>query len=328
MPKKEEEVKALLDKSEHDYFFGYEALEQKLVQRLTSSKLHHSWLIEGLEGIGKATLAWRLARFLLASEGERKEGLSIDKSSQAWNLTRAHSHPDFLYLAPAEDSKTQSITIGEIRAINDFFTRSPALSTYRVAIIDAVDNMNVNAANGLLKLLEEPPAHGIIFLISHRSGSVLATIRSRCQRLKLPPLDEEAIGKGLQTFLPELTQEETKLAIRLSGGSLGKALSFASADGIVLYKDFHAIIKDINHLDHNKIQKFCSTITGDRAKYDLFCGLILDWSHSIATKTDSIEKGLTLWAEVSEVIKTTERLNMDKKLAAQNMFLALEKLAA
>ena len=311
----------------HDFFFGHEQILLELEKRLVSARLHHSWLIEGKEGIGKATLAWRVAQFLLASPNARLENLAISKNTEAWNLTRAGSHPDFLYVRPALDNKTQTITIGDIRQVGRFFTKSPALGAYRICIIDAVDNMNINAANGLLKILEEPPKHAMLFLVSHRSGSVLATLRSRCQRLKLSPLPDETLRGALAQLMPKLTQEEIRLAVHLSAGSLGKAQRFASKEGRGLYEDFREITKNLTHLDSQAVQKFCNTYAKDKPNYDLLCDLILDWSHGITTKTPLAKKGLKLWDETNAIIKATDRLNMDKNSAALKLFSALEKLA-
>lgn len=330
MKKKEKlelEDDLFLSAREHNLFLGHEDIEKKMVNQLTSERLHHSWLIEGMKGIGKATLGWRIARFLLASGERSAKNLAIDKTIPAWTLTMANSHPDFLYIAPQAESKTQTITVDEIRKVNSFFTKSPALSKYRVCLIDAIDNMNTNAANALLKLLEEPPELGMIFLISHSAGSVLPTIRSRCTKLKLPPLSDQAIAQLLKEFLPHLTQIEISIATELGNHSAGKALNFASLEGRNLYNTVQKLVSNLAHPNLNEMQSFCGTLT-DNHKYQIFCDLMLDWGYKIATKTNAHQKGLEFWDELNEIIRITKRLNMDKKLAAQNIFLALEKLAA
>lgn len=313
--------------SAHDFFFGHPGVEHQCFQYLATERHHHAWLIEGLEGIGKATLAWRLARFLLAPPQDRLEGLAINKDSQAWHLTKAASHPDFLYLAPLADSKTQIIKVDAVRQVNKFFTRSPALSKYRIVLIDAVDNMNVNAASALLKLLEEPPPHSLLFLISHRGGSVMPTIRSRCQKLRLAPLNDDAVLEGLATFAPRLTEGERAIALQLSNGSLSKALAFSSPKGLEIYRSLQAITAELGSLDIAKINKF-STLVSDAESYNLFCRLMLDWSHTLATQTSAVGQGLELWDALNKIIQATERLNMDKKLATHKMFIALERIAA
>ena len=314
-----------------DSLFGHTREIEEVEKLLSSSRLHHSWLIEGKKGIGKATLARRVGQFLLAEPSERLGNLAIKETSTVWNLTNAGSHPDFLYIEPAADNKTQTISVDDIRGVSSFFTKSPALSKHRIVIIDAVDNMNINAANALLKILEEPPEHGMLFLVSHCSGIVLATLRSRCYRLKLSRLSNEEVRAGLKSFNPNLSPKEIELATCLAEGSLGKALHFVQQEGKKLHQDFFNIVKTLSTPDQQAIQKFCTTYAADNQNYELLCDLMLYWSHQLSTKTGKIfvaKKGIKLWGELNEIIKTTRRLNMDKKLSAQSMFLALEKLLA
>ena len=316
----------------HDMFFGHEKIERDMRDLLTSRRLHHAWLIEGPRGLGKATLAWRAARFLLADTQPIGEGLAIDKKSPTWHLTMAMSHPDFLVLAPAAEQKTPTITIDDVRAAHGFFSKSPALGRRRVCIIDAVDNLNLNAANALLKLLEEPPDHAIFFLVSHNSGRVLATIRSRCRRLKLAPLSDENVEKVVRSLMPTLKTPEREIAVRLAHGCPGRALTFAQEGGLKLHRDLHKLFATWPQVNFAAVQSFCASLSGrDHSKYDLFCDLMLDW---IAAGTRSqlddpvrLAQGVSLWDKISKIIQTGQRLNMDRSEAAMNMFLALEEAA-
>jgi len=309
---------------EHNFFFGHQTAEAHLIKALNSTRLHHAWLLEGRRGIGKATLAWRAARYLLA-EQQSTQSLAIHPDCPTWHLTQAASHPDFLLVSPDENRKTPTITIDDIRQVNSFFTKSPALGTYRICIIDAVDHMNVNAANALLKLLEEPPDHSMFFLISHCIGSVLTTIRSRCQHLKLFPLSDQAISKLILAFFPDIAPADKQQAIALGDGSAGQALSFAYGEGKKLHHDFFQIVSTLPHLDHKAIQNFCATLADDHV-YHLFCALMLRWIHQITTQTPFYQQGLTLWDEVNMLIQQGKRFNMDRKSTAQNIFLTLETM--
>ncbi len=319
----------------HDFLFGHEKIERDMRDLLMSRRLHHAWLIEGPRGLGKATLAWRAARFLLADDAPIGEGLEISKKSPAWLLTMAMSHPDFLLLTPAAEQKTQTITIDNVRAAQSFFSKSPALGRRRICIVDAVDNLNLNAANALLKLLEEPPDHAIFFLVSHNSGRVLATIRSRCRRLKLAPLADEDVQKTIKALAPQLDQPQLdqpdiELAARLAHGCPGRALAFAQGGGLKLHRDLYRLLASLPEVSFSSIQSFCASLSGkEQQKYDLFCDLMLDW---IAASTRSqlqdparVAQGLRLWDKISEIIRTGRRLNMDRSEAALNIFLALEE---
>ena len=333
MPKKkkteEEAEEAFPPPYAHDLFFGHQKSEQHMLDALRSDRLHHAWLIEGPRGLGKATLAWRAARFLLADGASLGAGLAIDKKSAVWHLTLAMSHPDFLSVAPAAEQKTATITVDNVRAVQSFFSKSPALGRYRLCIIDAADNLNLNAANALLKLLEEPPDHAVFFLICHHPGRLLATIRSRCRRLKLAPLPDLEVERVVKTFMPQIKKPDMDIAIRVAHGCPGRALAFAEGQGLKLYRDLRKLVAALPQMDFPAVQSFCASLSDkEQKKYDLFCDLMLDWiasgTRSQVSQSAQLDEGLKLWGKVSEIIQTRQRLNMDRSEAAMNIFLALE----
>ena len=199
-------------------------------------RLHHAWLLCGPEGVGKATFAYRAARRLLGAAPEPARGpLGARPSDPVSQLISAQSHPDLLVLERlVEGGKTKkSISVDQARDLPDFFSKSPSRADYRVAIIDAADDLNLNAANALLKVLEEPPERGVLFLVTHAPGRLLATIRSRCRRLTFQPWAEAAVA-GLLERQTELDGEE---AVRIAGmarGSPGAALSLATSANLEL----------------------------------------------------------------------------------------------
>ena len=164
------------------------AAEAAFLDAFDKGRLHHAWLLCGVEGSGKATFAYRAARRLLGAAPDPGRGLlGTRPDDPVAQLTVAQSHPDLLVLERAvEGGKTKkSISVDQARDLPEFFSKSPSQAKYRVAIIDAADDLNLNAANALLKVLEEPPERGVLFLVTHAPGRLLATIRSRCSRLAL-----------------------------------------------------------------------------------------------------------------------------------------------
>ena len=165
------------------------AAEAAFLDAWERGRLHHAWLLCGVEGVGKATFAYRAARRLLGAAADPGRGpLGARRDDPVSRLISAQAHPDLLVLERlVEGGKTKkSISVDQSRELPEFFSKSPSQAQHRVAIIDAADDLNVNAANALLKVLEEPPERGVLFLVTHAPGRLLATIRSRCRRLSFP----------------------------------------------------------------------------------------------------------------------------------------------
>ncbi len=206
------------------------AAEAAFLDAFDKGRLHHAWLLCGVEGAGKATFAYRAARRLLGAAPDPSRGLlGTRPDDPVARLITAQSHPDLLILERAvEGGKTKkSISVDQARDLPEFFSKSPSQASYRVAIIDAADDLNPNAANALLKILEEPPERGVLFLVAHAPGRLLATIRSRCRRRAFPVWPQHA--------LEELVRNQTGVpsaeAVRIAGmaaGSPGQALALAS----------------------------------------------------------------------------------------------------
>jgi DNA polymerase-3 subunit delta' len=210
--------------------------ETAFVEALERGRLHHAWMVCGPEGLGKATFAYRATRRLLGAAPDPARGpLGARPQDPVSQLITAQSHPDLLVLERLVDGgKTKkSISVDQARDLPEFFSKSPSRAAYRVAIIDAADDLNLNAANALLKVLEEPPERGVLFLITHAPGRLLATIRSRCRRLTFQPWPEPEVA-GLLARQTELDRDE---AVRIAGmarGSPGAALSLATAANLEL----------------------------------------------------------------------------------------------
>ncbi len=206
------------------------AAEAAFVQAQARGRMHHAWLLCGPEGIGKATFAYRAARRLLGAAPDPSRGpLGARPNDPVSQLVSAQSHPDLLVLERLVDGgKTKkSISVEQARDLPEFFSKSPSQAPHRVAIIDAADDLNTNSANALLKVLEEPPERGVLLLVTHAPGRLLATIRSRCRRLTFAPWSNHAIAEllGRQGDLP--ADEALRIA-DMARGAPGMALALAS----------------------------------------------------------------------------------------------------
>lgn len=234
---------------------GQDAVLARTARALRAGRPPSAWLITGPPGIGKATLAYRIARYLLAfgaSDGG-PDDLSVPPDHPAARQVAAQSHPGLLILKRAINPKTGKLmtvlSVDEIRRLADFFGMTSGAGGWRVAIVDTADDMNDNAANALLKMLEEPPPNAMLLLLSNMPGRLLPTIRSRCQRLELRQLDDATLEKALAQHLPEADTGERASLARLAGGSLGAALTLATGEGAALAKEADRLIDNARDPD-------------------------------------------------------------------------------
>jgi DNA polymerase-3 subunit delta' len=212
--------------------------QDKAVEQFASAwatrKLHHAWLLAGPKGVGKSSFAHAAARRVLAdAAGPPSDltGLETDDEHRIVKLIEAGSHPDMRHLERLVNEKTgnlaRSISVDQVRGLADLFDLSPAMSDWRVVIIDSVDELEPAGANALLKMLEEPPPNSIFFLVSHAPGRLLPTIRSRCRRLDFQALDDDVMASILEAQTPGVGTAERQRIIAMSFGSAGRALAFA-----------------------------------------------------------------------------------------------------
>ncbi len=261
---------------------GQEAAERDFLDAFATGRLHHAWLITGPKGVGKATLAWRIARFLLATPADdglfaapTPETLDIDPDHPVAHRVHALSEPRLFLLRRPWDEKAerlkQDITVDEVRKLKSFFALSAADGGRRVVIVDAADEMNVNASNALLKLLEEPPDDTVMLLVSHQPAGLLPTILSRCRALRCRSLSPEEIGQALAQAGVDPGPDTAPLAA-LAHGSVGAALRLITLDGLKLYTEIAALFAD--PADRPRALKLADSATG-RANAERFA-LILE----------------------------------------------------
>ena len=260
---------------ETENLVGQEKAEQEFLNACAGGRLHHAWLITGPKGVGKATLAWRIARFLLTSpavgdaglfDAEAKpEDLSSDPRHPAAIRMRALSEPGLLLLRRAWDSERgrlkSVITVDEVRRLRNFFSLSVADGGRRVVIVDSVDEMNVNAANALLKVLEEPPSDTFLLLVCHQPARLLPTILSRCRTLRCRTLGPDEMREALGAAGVDIGDESDALTA-LADGSVGAATRLAALDGLALYAGIVAVFKA--GLDRPRALELAESAAGPR----------------------------------------------------------------
>lgn len=264
---------------------GHGEAEAAILDAIAGGKLHHAWLITGPRGIGKATLAYRFARYLLAHGmdgapadmfGGGPSSLEVPADDPLFKRIAAAGHPDLVTLERVENPKTKvlrdEIVIDQVRDLAGFFAMTPAEGGFRIAVIDAIDEMNRNAANALLKLLEEPPPRSVLLLVAHAPGRLLPTIRSRCRRLALRPLPETDVAALLTRLAPSVPAEDVRGLCRLADGSPGRALALAAAGGLGHYRAIADLLAPIGRrqgLDVKAVNEMADRFAG-REGGDLF----------------------------------------------------------
>jgi DNA polymerase-3 subunit delta' len=222
---------------------GHEAAEHALLAAYRSGRLPHAWMITGPRGIGKATLAYRFARFVLAGGiagqtdllGDAPTSLAIAEDDPVFRRVVSGGHADFLVIdRQMEDGKggaRTEIVVDDVRRIGRFLRLTAAEGGWRVVVVDDADDMNRNAANALLKVLEEPPANSLLLLVCHNPGRLPATIRSRCRRLALQPLDAADVDRLLASHAGDLSPGDRRILVSLAEGRPGRAIGLAAAGG-------------------------------------------------------------------------------------------------
>jgi DNA polymerase-3 subunit delta' len=311
---------------------GHETAEQAFEAARARGRLHHAWLLTGPEGAGKATFAYRAARRLLGAPPAPDHGpLGADPAHPVSRQVMARAHPDLMVLERlGEDGKVRkAIPVDEARRLSEFFSKSPASAPHRVAIVDAADDLNVNAANALLKTLEEPPPRGVLLLVSHSPGRLLSTIRSRCRRLAFQPLAADRAAR----FVTARAGLDDAAALRLAAmaqGAPGRALALAAAEAVALDDAAAAILADLPRLDESLALSLAERFRGGEgmAQFGLLFDRLAERVHARTTQAAaagaaSLDRWAQAWETLQRLPREVEALNLDRTDA---LFAALTEL--
>ncbi len=320
-----------------DELLGAEAAEREWLDALERGRMHHAWLLVGPEGAGKATFAYRAARRLLGARPDPGRGLlGADPEDRTSRQVAARSHPDLLVLERrGEDGKVRKfIPVDEARRLPEFFAKSPAVSPWRVAIVDAADDLNVNAANAVLKTLEEPPPRGVLLLVCHTPGRLLATIRSRCRRLVFRPWPDEAIT-GFLTSRKGLTQEDALRIARMASGAPGRALTLAETGALELDDAAHELLRTLPRADEFRLLALAGELRGPEgaARFELLFERLAD--HVRQTVEAAVhqpgegrpEPWFEAWDLLTGLPAEAEALNLDRQDAFWTAVATLRRAA-
>jgi DNA polymerase-3 subunit delta' len=318
---------------------GVEAPVRAFMEATDRGRLHHAWLLTGPEGVGKASFAYRAARRLLGARSIAGDPDPLASSPQdpACRMVAAQSHPDLMVLerwSEANPSR-KSIPVDEARRLPEFFSKAPAIADCRVAIIDAADDLNVNAANAVLKTLEEPSGRGVLFLVSHAPGRLLPTVRSRCRRLAFAPW----AGSDLIGFVKErldLNVEDAERLAHMSRGAPGRALALAAGGALELDAQVEVILGRLPTSDAPELLALTDSFRGGEGgqRFNLLMERIADRIHGEAAALAqagamaAADRWSGAWDRLSRLPAGVEALNLDRTDAFWSVMSDLRAVAA
>lgn len=301
--------------------FGHAEAQQRFLDAYEQSRLHHAWLIEGPEGIGKSRFAHRLAAFLLGARGPAGRPLDADASDPVWRACAAGSHPDLRVIQRELNDKgklAQDISVDQVRALTEFFTKMPALGGWRIGIIDAIDEANRNGANALLKTLEEPPPKCVLFLINHGREPLLPTIRSRCRVLRLSVLSDEDCLKALTAAgAPET-------ALSAAQGRPGRGIRLSSPTALAAAGAARALLQSLPRPTDKLAIAAVSAAAIDDAAMEAFQSELSAW---LAVRAETNPEAARIWLAQARLTGAAEQLNMDAAQVASKLVAGLYELA-
>lgn len=313
---------------ENDQLWGHAKEYDNFKQAIVHDKLHHAWLVCGEEGVGKTTFVYHIIRLILG------------KNSAAINRIKTGSHADLLTITRRFDEKKNrfrsEIVLEDIKLIGDFLRLTPAEGGWRIVVIEKADLMNRNAANSLLKILEEPPKAALLFLITAHPNRLLPTILSRCRKLVLHPLSNTDLQKGLAELAPHFSEKEQQKIIPLAQGSLGKALQLLENHSINLQN----IVDDFftSALHGKELYQKIEIILQNENGFSIFLDLLTDSlnqriAHTVKAQQNqfgnplhTIPEWIKIWQILLKWHKDTEVFNLDKKQTLISEFKLVSEL--
>jgi DNA polymerase-3 subunit delta' len=319
--------------------FGHREAELALLNAYRGGRIPHAWLIGGAQGIGKATLAYRMARFVLAhrnpyaADVQRAETLEVDPSDPVTRHIAAGAHGGLLTLERTLNDKgvmRTVITVDETRETISFFGSTAAVEGWRVCIVDTVDELNSNAANALLKILEEPPQQSLFLLVSHAPARVLPTILSRCRRLMLRPLAvDDVIHAAAQAANKTVDDPALAEAAEAAEGSVARALTLLGGDALKLHQRTAALLATLPRVDPRELHALGDALGGnDRVALATFIDSIDRWVSERLRADDAnananlprLARLAEVWEKINRTARDTADYNLERKPLVFSVF--------
>ena len=315
---------------------GHAEAERALLEAYRGRRFHHAWLIAGPAGIGKATLAYRMARFVLAHPDprtpavQRATSLQVDADHPVARRIAAQAHGDLLVLERTINEKTnklrQDIQVDDVRRTVTFFGSTAGEGGWRVAIVDAVDELNREGANALLKVLEEPPRRAVLLLVSHSAARVLPTIRSRCRLLALRPLLATEVARAAATAIGEDAEAANiKAAAAVADGSVRRALALLDGEALDLRSRITALLEQLPAVDPRALHALGDRLYGsDPATLAAFVDTVNAWLSARLSSGEPdrarIARVAEVWERVNCSARDVETFNLERKPLVFNVF--------
>ena len=315
---------------------GQAEAERALLEAYRGRRFHHAWLIAGPAGIGKATLAYRMARFVLAHPDprtpavQRATSLQVDADHPVARRIAAQAHGDLLVLERTINEKTnklrQDIQVDDVRRTVTFFGSTAGEGGWRVAIVDAVDELNREGANALLKVLEEPPRRAVLLLVSHSAARVLPTIRSRCRLLALRPLLATEVARAAATAIGEDAEAANiKAAAAVADGSVRRALALLDGEALDLRSRITALLEQLPAVDPRALHALGDRLYGsDPATLAAFVDTVNAWLSARLSSGEPdrarIARMAEVWERVNCSARDVETFNLERKPLVFNVF--------
>ena len=320
-------------------WFGHRDAEMALLDAYRSGRIPHAWLIGGAQGIGKATLAFRMAKFVLAHRNplapavQNANTLNVDPSDPAARHVAAGAHGGLLTLDRTPNDKgvmRTFIVVDQTRETIPFFGSTAAVEGWRVCIVDTVDELNPQAANALLKILEEPPRQSLFLLISHAPARLLPTILSRCRKLPLRPLaTSDVIGAAAAATHIAIDDPALNEAAEAAEGSVSRALTLLGGDALKLHQRTAALLETLPRVDPRELHALGDALGGsDRVALAAFVDSVERWVSARLRADDAnananlprLARLAEVWEKINRAARDTESYNLERKPLVFSVF--------
>jgi DNA polymerase III subunit delta' len=303
--------------------FGHSGAEREFLAVYRSGRVPHAWLITGEPGIGKATLAYRIGRFVLSYPDPSRappDSLALDAAHRTVRRVAVNAHPDLLVLerTPGDNGKMRTvITVDQVRRLLTFFGSTAGEGGWRICIVDSADELKYpEGCNALLKTLEEPPLRSLFLLVSHAPGRLLPTIRSRCRRLALRPLGQGDVVRAAAVALGA-DDQAVVAAAAAARGSVAQAIALAGGPMLALREKVEALLRALPSTDPHVLHALGDELDRDRGLFDVFVGAVRDWlSGRLDTESGNLRqlaRTADLWERLNRSSRDVEIFNLERK---------------